>query len=57
MRMEARPGDISLAFAIIVVIAALAVGFSGHLLACAVLLWGAAVLFGYGRWLDTSSPS
>ena len=56
-RMDARPGDTSLALAALLAAAALIVALSDHVAAAAVLAWGAALLFGYGRWLDTSTAS
>jgi hypothetical protein len=55
--MDARPGDTSLALAVLLLGAALVVVLQDHLAAGAVLAWGAALLFGYARFLDTSSPS
>ena len=55
--MDARPGDTSLALAVLLFGAALVVVLQDHLAAAAVLAWGSALLFGYARFLDTSSPS
>jgi hypothetical protein len=55
--MDARPGDTSLGLAALLLTASLVVGLQDHLAAAVVLVWGAALLFGYGRWLDTSPPS
>jgi hypothetical protein len=52
--MEARPGDTSLALALLLLGGALVVALEDHLAAAAVLVWGAALLFGYGRFLDTT---
>ena len=53
--MDARPGDTSLALAVLLFGAALIVVLQDHLAAAAVLAWGAALLFGYARFLDTSA--
>ena len=56
--MDARPGDTSLALSVLLLGAALVVMVEDHLAAAAVLVWGAALLFGYAKFLDTtSSPS
>jgi hypothetical protein len=55
--MDARPGDTSLTLAVLLLVAALVVALEDHVAAAAVLAWGSALLFGYGRFLDTSSPS
>ena len=53
--MEARPGDTSLALAVLLIGAALVVVLQDHFAAAAVLAWGSALLFGYARFLDTSA--
>ena len=55
--MDARPGDTSLALSVLLLGAALVIALQDHVVAAAVLAWGAALLFGYARFLDTSSPS
>ena len=56
--MKARPGDTSLALSVLLLGAALVIVFEDHVAAAAVLAWGAALLFGYARFLDTTaSPS
>jgi len=55
--MDARPGDTSLALSVLLLGAALVVALQDHLAAAGVLAWGALLLFGYARFLDTASPS
>ena len=53
--MEARPGDTSLALSVLLLGAALVIAIEDHVAAAAVLAWGAALLVGYAKFLDTSS--
>lgn len=55
MQMHARPGDTSLALAVLLLGAALVIVIEDHVAAAAVLAWGAALLFGYGKFLDTAA--
>jgi hypothetical protein len=55
--MDARPGDTSLALAVLLLGAAFVILLADHIAAAAVLMWGAVLLFGYARFLDTSSTS
>jgi len=53
--MNARPGDTSLALSVLLIGAALVIALQDHIAAAAVLAWGAALLFGYAKFLDTTT--